>query len=93
MAFKITIHVDNKNNLMIIQNPTISSFPAKSLFEPKLLKTDGNIKTTEIDAIKKFLTTFLKIYSLLNKVNLFIIKRIIRFTLLGRILCFICLLS
>lgn len=28
-AFKTTVHVDDKNNLVVTQNPTMSSFPTK----------------------------------------------------------------
>lgn len=61
-GFKVTVHLDSKNNLVITQNPTISSLPTKSTFEPKQLENDGTIDAKESEEIQKFLTTFFKIY-------------------------------
>lgn len=68
--FKTRVHLDNKNNLVITSNPTMSSFPTKSIFKPKPLETDDIVEATEIDDIQKFLTTFFKIYPTAKKSEL-----------------------
>lgn len=65
-AFKVIVHLDSKSNLIITQNPTMSSLPEKSTYEPKLLETDGTVNATETEEIQHFLATFFKIYPTAN---------------------------
>ena len=49
-AYMVVVHVDGDGNLVIIQNPTISSIPTKSSYEPKA------------EEVTEFLETFFKLY-------------------------------
>ena len=50
-ANMVVVHVDSNGNMVITQNPTISSTPTKSSYEPKTKESDGTVDaaTTVID--------------------------------------------
>ena len=58
----VVIHVDGDGNLVIIQNPTISSIPTKSSYEPKVKESDGTVAPATTEEVTEFLETFFKLY-------------------------------
>jgi len=57
-AYMVVVHVDSDGNMVITQNPTISSTPTKSSYEPKTKESDGTVDA----ATTEFLETFFKLY-------------------------------
>ena len=51
-----------KNFTAIIQNPTISSIPTKSSYEPKAQESDGTVDAATTEEVTEFLETFFKLY-------------------------------
>ena len=45
-----------------IQNPTISSIPTKSGYEPKVKESDGTVDAATTEEVTEFLETFFKLY-------------------------------
>ena len=61
-AYMVVVHVDGDGNLVIIQNPTISSIPTKSSYEPKTKESDGTVDAATMEEVTEFLETFFKLY-------------------------------
>ncbi|EMW6318967.1 conjugal transfer protein [Enterococcus faecalis] len=61
-AYKLTIHVDKNGDMVITQNPTLTSKPEKSKYEPKQLENDGTIDSKTNEEITTFLETFFRLY-------------------------------
>ena len=59
-AYMVVVHVDNYGN--ITQNPTISSTPTKSSYEPKAKESDGTVDAATTEEVTEFLETFFKLY-------------------------------
>ena len=58
----MVVHVDNDGNMVITQNPTISSTPTKSSYEPKAKESDGTVDAATTEEVTEFLETFFKLY-------------------------------
>lgn len=58
----VVVHVDGDGNLVITQNPTISSIPTKSGYEPKVKESDGTVDAATTEEVTEFLETFFKLY-------------------------------
>ena len=56
------VHVDADGNMVITKNPTISSMPVKSSYEPKAQETDGTMDAATTKEVTEFLETFFKLY-------------------------------
>lgn len=69
-AYTLTIHVDDKENMVIIKNPTISSIPTKSKYKPKVSDSDGTVDAKTTEEIDSFLKTFFKLYPKANEKEL-----------------------
>lgn len=69
-AYTLTIHVDDKENMVIIKNPTISSIPTKSKYKPKVSDSDGTVDAKTAEEIDSFLKTFFKLYPKANEKEL-----------------------
>ncbi|HBI6208340.1 TPA: conjugal transfer protein [Listeria monocytogenes] len=69
-AYTLTIHVDNKENMVIIKNPTISSIPTKSKYNPKVSDSDGTVDAKTTEEIDSFLKIFFKLYPKANEKEL-----------------------
>ncbi|MBC9810349.1 conjugal transfer protein [Carnobacterium maltaromaticum] len=69
-AYTLTIHVDDKENMVIVKNPTISNTPTKSHYQPKPIDTDGTVGAKTTEEIDLFLQTFFKLYPNANKKEL-----------------------
>ncbi|EJD5807322.1 conjugal transfer protein [Listeria monocytogenes] len=61
-TYQTTVHMDKAGNLVIIQNPTISSKPQKSEYEPKAIESDGTVDADVTAEVTTFLETFFKLY-------------------------------
>ena len=61
-AYMVVVHVDNNGNMVITQNPTISSTPTKSTYEPKAKESDGTVDADTVNDATAFLETFFKLY-------------------------------
>lgn len=69
-AYTLTVHMDDKENMIIIKNPTISSIPTKSNYKTKLSDSDGTVDTKTTEEIDSFLKTFFKLYPKANEKEL-----------------------
>ena len=61
-AYTVAVHVDSDGNMVITKNPTISSMPAKSSYEPKAAESDGTVDVATTEEVTEFLETFFKLY-------------------------------
>lgn len=61
-AYTVVVHVDNNGNMVITLNPTISSTPIKSVYEPKVKESDGTVDANTTEEVTEFLETFFKLY-------------------------------
>ena len=61
-AYMVVVHVDSDGNMVITQNPTISSIPSKSSYEPKAQESDGTVDAATAEEVTEFLETFFKLY-------------------------------
>ncbi len=61
-AYTVMVHVDGDGNMIITKNPTISSMPVKSSYEPKAQETDGTMDAATTEEVTEFLETFFKLY-------------------------------
>ena len=61
-AYMVVVHVDGDGNMVITQNPTISSLPTKSSYEPKAKEADGTVDAAIMTEATEFLETFFKLY-------------------------------
>lgn len=69
-AYTLTVHLDDKENMVIVKNPTVSSTPIKSNYKPKTSNSDGTIDTKTTEEIDSFLKTFFKLYPKANEKEL-----------------------
>lgn len=69
-SYKLVIHQDSENNLVIIKNPIIWSTPIPSDYKVKETKTDSTIDEQAQKEIENFLETFFKIYPVATKEEL-----------------------
>jgi len=58
----VVVHVDGDGNMVITQNPIISSIPTKSGYEPKVKESDGTVDAATTEEVTEFLETFFKLY-------------------------------
>lgn len=61
-AYMVVVHVDSNGNMVITQNPTISSTSTKSSYEPKAKESDGTVDAATTEEVTEFLETFFKLY-------------------------------
>ncbi len=61
-TYNVKVHVDKNGNLVIVQNPTMDSKPAKSSYQPKQVESDGTVDAMTTEEINSFLETFFKLY-------------------------------
>lgn len=61
-AYTVVVHVDDKEDMVITQNPTISSIPTKSSYEPAMKQSDGTVDAATVSEVTEFLETFFKLY-------------------------------
>lgn len=61
-AFEISVHVDEQDNLVITKNPTLTTFPIKSTYQPSPLEDDNSIDSETREEIDEFLSSFFTLY-------------------------------
>lgn len=61
-SYFVSVYVDSTGNMVIIKNPTITSVPIKSSYQPKIMESDGTVDSVTTNEINDFLTTFFKLY-------------------------------
>jgi len=61
-AYEVAVYVDGSGNMVITKNPTITSIPVKSGYEPAVKENDGTVDVVTMNEINEFLTTFFKLY-------------------------------
>ena len=61
-AYTVVVYVDDNGDMVITQNPTISSTPTKSSYEPKTKESDGTVDAATMEEVTEFLETFFKLY-------------------------------
>ncbi|EGO8087661.1 conjugal transfer protein [Enterococcus faecalis] len=61
-SYQVTVHVDDKQNMVITQNPTIASSQQKSDYVPPIKDADGTVDAETTQEITTFLETFFKLY-------------------------------
>ena len=61
-SYFVSVYGDTSGNMVIIKNPTITSTPAKSSYQPKMVESDGTVDSVTTNEINDFLTTFFKLY-------------------------------
>lgn len=69
-AYMVVVHVDSDGNMVITQNPTISSIPSKSSYEPKAQESDGTVDAATAEEVTEFLETFFKLYPIATEKEL-----------------------
>ncbi|NCB80501.1 MAG: conjugal transfer protein [Bacilli bacterium] len=61
-SYEVSVYVDGAGNMVLVKNPTITSIPVKSDYNPKAIESDGTIDSITTNEINEFLTTFFKLY-------------------------------
>ena len=61
-AYEVAVYVDGSGNMVITKNPTITSIPVKSGYEPAVKESDGTVDAVTVNEINDFLKTFFKLY-------------------------------
>lgn len=61
-AYIVIVHVDGDGNMVITNNPIISSMPVKSSYEPKAQEIDGTMDAATTEEMTEFFETFFKLY-------------------------------
>ena len=58
----VTVHVDTKGNMIIVQNPTLAPMMETSDYEPKTVENDSQVDADTVSDATAFLETFFKLY-------------------------------
>ncbi|WP_449290092.1 conjugal transfer protein [Oceanobacillus locisalsi] len=61
-TYRIVLHQDEQENLVITQNPTMWTQPEKSNFSPDQVESDGTVEVATEEEITEFLVTFFSSY-------------------------------
>lgn len=61
-SYMVTVHVDTKGNMIIVQNPTLAPMMETSDYEPKTVENDSQVDTDTVSDATAFLETFFKLY-------------------------------
>ncbi|MDT1956997.1 conjugal transfer protein [Carnobacterium divergens] len=68
--YQTTVYIEKSGEMVIIQNPTVTSKPAKSNYEPKIIENDSTIDAQISEEVTTFLETFFKLYPKASKKEL-----------------------
>lgn len=60
--YSVTLYIDDKDNMVIVKNPTITSVPTKSDYQSLEITADSSVDNSTSDEITHFLETFFKAY-------------------------------
>lgn len=61
-TYRILLHQDNAEKLVIIQNPTLWSIPNKSDYKPQQPENNGTVDSNTVQEVIEFLETFFTFY-------------------------------
>lgn len=61
-SYIVTVHVDTKGNMIIVQNPTLAPMMETSDYEPKVVENDSQVDADTVSDATAFLETFFKLY-------------------------------
>lgn len=61
-SYMVTVHVDTKGNMIIVQNPTLAPMMETSDYEPKVVENDSQVDADTVSDATAFLETFFKLY-------------------------------
>ena len=61
-SYMVTVHVDIKGNMIIVQNPTLAPMMETSDYEPKAVENDSQVDADTVSDVTAFLETFFKLY-------------------------------
>ena len=61
-SYMVTVHVDTKGNMIIVQNPTLAPMMETSDYEPKAVENDSQVEADTVSDVTAFLETFFKLY-------------------------------
>lgn len=61
-SYMVTVHVDTKGNMIIVQNPTLAPMMETSDYEPKTVENDSQVDADTVSDATVFLETFFKLY-------------------------------
>ena len=61
-SYMVTVHVDTRGNMIIVQNPTLAPMMKTSDYEPKAVENDGQVDADTVSDATAFLETFFKLY-------------------------------
>lgn len=61
-SYMVTVHVDTKGNMIIVQNPTLAPMMETSDYEPKTVENDSQVDADTVSDATEFLETFFKLY-------------------------------
>ena len=61
-SYMVTVHVDTKENMIIVQNPTLAPMMETSDYEPKTVENDSQVDADTVSDATAFLETFFKLY-------------------------------
>lgn len=65
-AYTLAVYVDEKENMVIVKNPTASSVPIKSNYNPKVVNSEETVDGKTKEEIDSFILTFFTIYPKAN---------------------------
>ncbi|WP_271014061.1 conjugal transfer protein [Listeria seeligeri] len=68
--YQTTVYIEKSGEMVIIKNPTVTSKPAKSNYEPKIIENDSTIDAQISEEVTTFLETFFKLYPKASKKEL-----------------------
>ncbi|HHP8971186.1 TPA: conjugal transfer protein [Listeria monocytogenes] len=68
--YQTIVYIEKSGEMVIIQNPTVTSKPAKSNYEPKIIENDSTIDAQISEEVTTFLETFFKLYPKASKKEL-----------------------
>lgn len=70
-TYTVIVYVNEAGDMVITKNPTMSSKPEKSDYQPKQVESDGTVDATMTEEINDFLETFFKLYPSATEKELF----------------------
>jgi len=60
--YEVTVYEDEEKNVVIIRNPTLTTSPTKSTYQPAPLENDNSLDSETREEIDEFLSTFFSLY-------------------------------
>lgn len=61
-SYMVTVHVDTKGNMIIVQNPTLAPMMETSDYEPNVVENDSQVDADTVSDATAFLETFFQLY-------------------------------